>query len=89
MPAPYSTDELASAYAPRATITHRINVRRFARHKRDAFAAHRSQIGSGLNALLFGILLRLPPQAFGLIFSHEWLVDPTAAPKTRCRVIFD
>jgi LmbE family N-acetylglucosaminyl deacetylase len=88
-PAPYSTDDLASAYAPRATITHRINVRRFARHKRDAFAAHRSQIGSGLNARLFGILLRLPPQAFGLIFSHEWFVDPTAAPKTRCRAIFD
>lgn len=89
LPAPYSTDDLAPAYAPRATITHRINVCRFARHKRDAFAAHRSQIGSGLIARLFGTLLRLPPQAFGLIFSHEWFVDPTAAPKARCRAIFD
>lgn len=89
LPALYSTDDLAPAYAPRATITHRINVCRFARHKRDAFAAHRSQIGSGLIARLFGTLLRLPPQAFGLIFSHEWFVDPTAAPKTRCRAIFD
>ncbi|MDT5363265.1 MAG: hypothetical protein QOK09_3768 [Mycobacterium sp.] len=45
--------------------------------------------GATLNARLFGILLRLPPQAFGLIFSHEWFVDPTAAPKTRCSAIFD
>jgi LmbE family N-acetylglucosaminyl deacetylase len=89
LPAPYTADELVSAYAPRAMITHRINVRRFARQKRDAFAAHHSQLGSGLNARLFGVLLRLPPQAFGLIFSHEWFVDPTAAPQTSCRAIFD
>lgn len=78
LPAPYEPDVVRAAYAPRATITHRINVRRFAQQKRDAFAAHRSQIGDGLNARMFGVLLRLPPQVLGLIFSHEWFVDPAA-----------
>jgi LmbE family N-acetylglucosaminyl deacetylase len=78
LPAPYSQDELISAYAPQATITHRINVRRFARQKRDAFAAHHSQIGGGLKARMFGVLLRLPPCVFGLIFGHEWFVEPGA-----------
>jgi LmbE family N-acetylglucosaminyl deacetylase len=89
LPAPYTVEELVTAYAPRATITHRVNVRRFARQKRNAFAAHHSQLGSGLNARMFGVLLRLPPRVFGLIFSHEWFVDPTAAPQTSCRAIFD
>ncbi len=46
LPAPYDPGAVRTAYAPRATITHRIDVFRFARQKRDAFAAHRSQIGS-------------------------------------------
>jgi hypothetical protein len=44
LPAPYEPDVARTAYAPRATITHRIDVFRFARQKRDAFAAHRRQI---------------------------------------------
>jgi LmbE family N-acetylglucosaminyl deacetylase len=89
LPAPYDPDVARTAYAPRAAITHRINVRRFARQKRDAFAAHRSQIGTGPGARLFGVLLALPPQVFGLIFSHEWFVDPAAPPGTLARSIFD
>jgi LmbE family N-acetylglucosaminyl deacetylase len=89
LPAPYDPDTVRTAYAPRATITHRIDVRRFARQKRDAFAAHRSQIGVGLNARLFGLLMLLPPQVFGLVFSHEWFVDPAAPPGTVRRAIFD
>jgi LmbE family N-acetylglucosaminyl deacetylase len=89
LPAPYDADTVRTAYAPRATITHRIDVRRFARQKRDAFAAHRSQIGGGLNARLFGLLMRLPPQVFGLLFSHEWFVDPVARPQTLRHNIFD
>jgi LmbE family N-acetylglucosaminyl deacetylase len=88
LPAPYDPAVTRTAYAPRATITHRIDVRRFARQKRDAFAAHQSQIGSGLNARLFGVLLRLPPQVFGRIFSHEWFVDPAAPPDTVRHNIF-
>lgn len=62
LPEPYNREVLRTAYAPRSTITHRINVFRFARQKRDALAAHRSQIGStGPAARMFAILLRLPP----------------------------
>ncbi len=89
LPAPYDADTVRTAYAPRATITHRIDVRRFARQKRDAFAAHRSQIGGGLNARLFGLLMLLPPQVFGLLFSNEWFVDPAAPQGTVRRAIFD
>lgn len=78
LPAPYDRDVVRTAYAPRATITHRINVRRFARQKCVALAAHRSQIGEGRNARLFGLLLRLPSVVLGLIFSHEWFVDPAS-----------
>jgi hypothetical protein len=45
LPAPYEPDVARAAYAARATITHRIDVFRFARQKRHAFAAHRTQIG--------------------------------------------
>jgi LmbE family N-acetylglucosaminyl deacetylase len=89
LPAPYDSDTVRTAYAPRATITHRIDVRRFARQKRDAFAAHRSQIGGGLNARLFGLVMLLPPQVFGLLFSHEWFVDPAAPQGTVRRNILD
>ena len=89
IPAPYDSDTVRTAYAPQATITHRIDVRRFARQKRDAFAAHRSQIGGGRGARLFGLLKLLPPQVFGLVFSHEWFVDPEAPPGTVRRSILD
>ncbi|OBI42288.1 GlcNAc-PI de-N-acetylase [Mycobacterium kyorinense] len=90
LPAPYEPDVVRTAYAPRATITHRIGVFRFARQKRDALAAHRSQIGStGAAARVFGVLLRLPPQVFGLLFAREWFVDPDAPPGPVRRDIFD
>jgi LmbE family N-acetylglucosaminyl deacetylase len=89
LPAPYEAEVVRTAYSPRAAITHRINVRRFARHKRDALAAHRSQIGSGSTARMFGVLLRLPPQVFGLLFGHEWFVEPAVRPGTLRRDLFD
>lgn len=90
LPAPYDREVVRTAYAPRATITHAINVFGSARQKRDALAAHRSQIGStGTAARLFGILLRLPPQVFGALFCREWFVEPGALPKPLRRSIFD
>jgi LmbE family N-acetylglucosaminyl deacetylase len=90
LPEPYNREVLRTAYAPRSTITHRVNVFRFARQKRDALAAHRSQIGStGPAARMFGILLRLPPQAFGALFGREWFIDPTLPSGAMRRDIFD
>lgn len=90
LPAPYEPDVARTAYAPRASITHRIGVFGFARQKRDAFAAHRSQIGdASLAARMYGVLLRLPPQAFGLLFPCEWFVDPALPAGAVRRDIFD
>lgn len=87
---PYPADIVRTAYAPRATITHRINVFRFARQKREALAAHRSQIGTaGLAACAFDVLLRLPPQVFGMLFGREWFVDPALPAGTTRRDIFE
>lgn len=90
LPAPYEPDVARTAYAPRATITHRVDVFGFARQKRDAFAAHRSQIGeSTTGARMYGALLRLPPQVFGLLFPREWFVDPALPASAARRDIFD
>jgi LmbE family N-acetylglucosaminyl deacetylase len=90
LPAPYGREVVRTAYAPASSITHRINVFRFARQKRDAFAAHRSQIGaSAAAARLFAVLMRLPPQAAGLIFGREWFIDPNLPPGRVHRNIFE
>jgi LmbE family N-acetylglucosaminyl deacetylase len=66
---------VADAYTPRSAITHRVNVRRYARQKQAALAAHRSQVrGSGRLAPLLRLLLLLPAPVFGLILGHEWFV---------------
>ncbi|OBK23314.1 GlcNAc-PI de-N-acetylase [Mycobacterium asiaticum] len=90
LPAPYEREVARNAYAPRATITHRVDVFRYARQKRNAMAAHRSQVdGNGLSSLLFDAMLKTPPQLFGLLFGREWFVDPTLPAGTRRRDIFD
>lgn len=90
LPPPYPHEVMRTAYAPASSITHRINVFRFARHKRDALAAHRSQIGDdGAVARLFGVLMRLPPQVFGLMFGREWFVDPALSPGRVYHDIFE
>ncbi|WP_051951085.1 PIG-L deacetylase family protein [Actinacidiphila yeochonensis] len=76
------------AYSPRAAITHRVDVRRYARQKQAALAAHRSQVrGTGRLAPLLRLLLRLPAPVFGLVLGYEWFTDATApgtpAPGTR------
>lgn len=90
LPAPYPREVVRTAYAPGSAITHRINVFRFARQKRDACAAHRSQIGANrATARLFAVLLRVPPQISGLMFGREWFVDPALAPGRVYRDIFE
>ena len=81
LPLRYDPRTISAAYTPRAAITHRIDVRRFAKHKRAALAAHKSQLsGAGRPALLFGALVRLPTPIFGLLLGRESFVDPAHAP---------
>ncbi|MFD7658322.1 PIG-L deacetylase family protein, partial [Actinosynnema sp. NPDC059797] len=84
IPFRYDVDALREAFSARADITHRVTVRRFARQKQAALAAHRSQVsGNGRLAPVMRALVRMPPWLFGLVAGHEWYVDPARTPTPR------
>jgi LmbE family N-acetylglucosaminyl deacetylase len=61
---------------PRAELTHRIDVRRYADKKRDALACHNSQIdGGNRSARAFRLLTRLPTPVFAFLFGREYYVE--------------
>jgi LmbE family N-acetylglucosaminyl deacetylase len=65
-------------FTPRAAIAYRVDVRRFARQKRAALAAHRSQLtGRHLPARFRRYATRLPVPLFALIGGREWFNDPS------------
>jgi len=70
---------MRAGFTPRAAITHRIDVRRFAAQKQAALAAHRTAVyGRGRAARLFRLVVRLPVPLFGLIAGREWFAEPGA-----------
>jgi LmbE family N-acetylglucosaminyl deacetylase len=76
----YDPEAMRAAYTPRAAITHRIDVRKYARQKQEALAAHRSQIdGPGRAAPVMRILTRLPAPVFGLLMGREWFAEAPVA----------
>jgi LmbE family N-acetylglucosaminyl deacetylase len=71
---------IRAGFTPRAAITHRVNVRRYARSKQAAIAAHGSQVpGTGRSARLKRVLLALPAPLFGLVLGIEWYAEPGGA----------
>jgi LmbE family N-acetylglucosaminyl deacetylase len=81
LPLPFGTPTLGAVYRPGAAITHRINVRRFARQKQAALACHRSVVyGRGGLAPVMRVLVRLPVPVFGLLLGREWFVEAATAP---------
>ncbi|WP_043263174.1 PIG-L deacetylase family protein [Streptomyces sp. CT34] len=81
IPLRYDPDALRTAYSPRSAITHTLRVRRFARQKRAALAAHRSQVaGSGRPATVMRTLIRLPAPVFGLLLGREWFAEVVVRP---------
>jgi len=77
----YTVAEARSAGTPRAAITHRVNVRRYAARKQAALAAHRSPVsGRGRASRLFRFAIKLPAPVFGLFAGREWFAEPAAAP---------
>jgi LmbE family N-acetylglucosaminyl deacetylase len=69
-------EETQTWFTPRAAITHRVNVRRYARQKQAALAAHRSVVqGTGRFARLMRLLLALPTPVFGLVLGREWFAE--------------
>jgi LmbE family N-acetylglucosaminyl deacetylase len=80
LPVRYDPEVIRSAYSPRSAITHRVGVRRYARQKRAALAAHESQLyGRGRAGRPLRALLRLPTPIFGLVMGWEWFVDSAYA----------
>lgn len=66
----------ASAYSAAADVTHRIDVRRFARARRASMRAHASQATADSGARTLGVFTRVPPPLFGLVFGREWYRQP-------------
>lgn len=62
--------------SPRAAITHRYDVRRYAAQKQAALAEHRTQLGKRRGGLLFRILVRMPTPLFAVFAGRrEWFVE--------------
>ena len=75
----YEPAEIRGIFTPRSAITHRVSVRRYARQKQAALAAHRSFPRSGgRSARLARAMLALPVPVFGLVFGREWFTEPGA-----------
>jgi LmbE family N-acetylglucosaminyl deacetylase len=73
-----------SAFSPRWAITHCVHVRRYARQKQAALAAHRTQVtGKGRLAPVLRVLVRLPVPLFGLLLGREWFIDASEMPNAR------
>lgn len=75
----HNRQALQHGFTPRAEITHRLDVRGYARQKRDALAAHGSQLRKGRVAPLVRLLIRLPAPVFGLALGREYFIEPGAA----------
>ena len=84
LPLPFEATALGAVYRPGAAITHRVNVRRFARQKQAALACHHSVVhGRGGLAPVMRVLVQLPAWVFGLLLGREWFVEAATAPVTK------
>jgi LmbE family N-acetylglucosaminyl deacetylase len=75
-PPSFSAEVFRHAYSDPADIAYVADVRRFARVKRAAMAAHRSQATGGADQRTLDYCRRLPTPVFRLVFGKEWFVDP-------------
>ncbi|MFS7877081.1 PIG-L deacetylase family protein [Streptomyces asiaticus] len=84
IPLRHGPAELTTRFSPRSAITHRYDVRRYARQKQAAAAAHHSQVdGAGRMNPVMRRMLRLPAPLFGLLLGREWYIDtsPSRPPR--------
>ena len=90
-PPDFDPTSFERAYSPRAAITHRIGVRRYAAQKRASMRAHASQaaVDGGADRTL-AAFLRIPRPLYDLVFGREWFVDPSRpAGSPVARDVFD
>jgi LmbE family N-acetylglucosaminyl deacetylase len=82
-PAAFDVDGFERAFAARTEITHRVDVRRFARAKRASLAAHATQASGGDSLRTLAALRRLPGPLFALVLGREWFVQRGLPAGTR------
>ncbi|WP_258396365.1 hypothetical protein [Streptomyces sp. Amel2xB2] len=84
IPVRYEPEALHGVFSSRADITHVIRVRRYARRKQAALAAHRSEVadGTGRIAPAMRALVRMPAPLFGLLTGREWFVEVRTGRRT-------
>ncbi|GGO65740.1 GlcNAc-PI de-N-acetylase [Nonomuraea cavernae] len=84
-PPEFDVRTFESAYSPGETITHRVNVRRFAKQKRASMSAHASQASGGESDRTLAVMLKVPYPLYRLVFGTEWFVRRDVPPGTRLR----
>jgi LmbE family N-acetylglucosaminyl deacetylase len=83
-PADFDPTTFERAFSPRAEITHRVNVSRYASAKRASMRAHASQASADNGAdRTLAAFLRIPRPLYDVVFAHEWFVDPAHPPGAR------
>jgi LmbE family N-acetylglucosaminyl deacetylase len=80
IPADLAPDRFAAAYTASQDLTHRVDVRAFARQKRAAMAAHASQASADAGVRTLAVLLRLPGPIFRRVLGREWFVEHGRTP---------
>ena len=81
-PAAFDPAEFDVAWTPRASITHRVNVRKHLRAKRAALRAHASQAQADGTIRTLGALTRLPTPMMGLLLGVEYYVAVPSSSAT-------
>ncbi len=73
----YRLDEIRGYGTPRSSITHRVDVRRYAAQKRAALAVHRAATsGRGRGARALRLLVKSPLPVFRIVLGTEWFAEP-------------
>lgn len=75
LPPEFDVTTFDRAYAPRDQITHRVDVRRYADHKRASMRAHASQATADAGDRTLAALLRLPRPVYRRVLGREWFVE--------------
>jgi LmbE family N-acetylglucosaminyl deacetylase len=88
-PPDFDIRSFESAYSPGDVITHRVNVRRFAKAKRASMAAHVTQTTGGDGDRTLALMLKVPGPLYRLAFGTEWYVRRDLPEGTRLRHPFD
>ncbi|MEV1243813.1 PIG-L deacetylase family protein [Nonomuraea sp. NPDC050022] len=82
-PPEFDVRTFESAYSSSETITHRVNVRKYAKQKRASMSAHASQATGGDSDRTLAVMLKVPGPLYRLVFGTEWYVRRDLPPGTR------